>query len=114
MSLLVSDEVATEIKRRRKHPTERKSTILTIILWAMVAYFLLPLLWLMIASTKDNDDLFTTFGLWFGTRMNLFENLVDVFTTSDGIYLRWAANTLLYAVVSALGASFLPARSVRG
>jgi multiple sugar transport system permease protein len=108
MSLLLSDDVAVEVRRRRrKHPTERKSTVLTIIMWALVAYFLLPLLWLLIASTKNNDDLFTTFGLWFGTRMSFFDNLVDVFTASDGIYVRWVANTVLYAVVSSLGASFL-------
>ncbi|HEY3549356.1 MAG TPA: carbohydrate ABC transporter permease [Propionicimonas sp.] len=108
MTVLLSDDVAVEVKRRRRrHPTERKSTVLTIIMWALVAYFLLPLLWLLIASTKNNDDLFTTFGLWFGTRMSFFDNLVDVFTASDGIYVRWVANTVLYAVVSSIGASFL-------
>jgi multiple sugar transport system permease protein len=108
MSLLLSNDAATEVRRRRrKHPTERKSTILTIIMWALVAYFLLPIIWLVISSTKTNDDLFTTFGLWFGPNMSLFANLEDVFTASDGIYVRWFANTILYAVVSALGASFL-------
>jgi len=110
MAVLVSPETNAEIAarpRRRVHHSERKSTLLTIVLWALVAYFLLPLVWLLIASTKDNADLFTTFGLWFGERMSLWDNLVSVFTYNDGIYLRWLANTVFYAVTSSVGATLL-------
>lgn len=94
-------------RKRPKHYSLRKSSVLSVIMWALAAYFLLPIVWLMIASTKDNGDLFTTFGLWFGRAMNLPANLVDVFTQSNGIYLRWVLNTVLYAGVSAIGASAL-------
>ena len=32
---------------------------------AFFAYFLFPLFWLFVASTKSTSDLFSTFGLWF-------------------------------------------------
>nr|WP_100365796.1 carbohydrate ABC transporter permease [Diaminobutyricimonas aerilata] len=81
--------------------------MLTLLLWLCVLYFVLPLLWLLIASTKDNADLFSSFGFWFGERFSLGENLVTVFTTRDGIFGRWILNTVVYAVVSAAGATLL-------
>lgn len=87
------------------NPESRRSFPLTIIVWLMVAYFLLPLMWLVISSTKTNADLFTTFGFWFGNTFALGENLVDVFTAQDGAYIQWTINTVLYAGASAaLGA----------
>ncbi len=73
-------------------------------------YFLLPLFWLVVASTKSNADLFSSFGLWFADDFNLIENVADVFTFQDGVYVRWLLNTVIYAVVSAVGAAFLPPR----
>jgi multiple sugar transport system permease protein len=86
---------------RDKH----RSTLLTVVLWAGVLYFVIPIIWLFLSSTKDNGDLFTTFGLWFGKDFNLFQNIAEVFTYKDGIYLRWTLNTILYASISAIGAS---------
>jgi multiple sugar transport system permease protein len=88
---------------RDKH----RSTVLTVGLWAAALYFIVPIIWLFLSSTKDNSDLYTTFGLWFGKDFNLFANIVDVFTYKGGIYLRWTLNSILYAGVSAIGASLL-------
>ncbi|MGB3909951.1 MAG: carbohydrate ABC transporter permease [Pseudolysinimonas sp.] len=76
-------------------------------MWLCALYFVVPLIWLFVSSTKDNSDLFTTFGLWFGDDFNLFANIVEVFTYQDGIYARWTLNTIFYAGVSAIGASLL-------
>jgi multiple sugar transport system permease protein len=73
----------------------------------LAAYFLLPLIWLVIASTKDNADLFTSFGFWFGDRFSLWDNLVTVFTIRGGLFLQWSINSVIYAVVSAAGAALL-------
>jgi multiple sugar transport system permease protein len=73
---------------------------------ACAAYFLFPLYWLLVASTKSNADLFSTFGLWFAD-FSLMENLKTVFTFQDGIFSQWMLNSLLYSVVSAVGASIL-------
>ena len=92
---------------KRYSPEKQRSNLLTVLMWVCVLYFVLPLIWLFVASTKDNADLFTTFGFFFGRDFNLWENVVTLFTTRDGIYARWALNTVVYAGVSALGASLL-------
>jgi multiple sugar transport system permease protein len=94
----------TQVERRR--PRKPTSWLLTVFVLICVGYFLLPLFWLVVASTKSNDDLFTSFGLWFAN-FNLFENIQTVLTFQDGIFIRWAVNSLIYAVVSAVGAAFL-------
>lgn len=93
-------------RRRSRHvsPEKRRSTILTVALWAAAFYFLIPLYWLLVSSTKDNGDLFTTFGLWFSSDFNLFENIATTLTFRDGQFGRWVLNTVLYALVSATGA----------
>jgi multiple sugar transport system permease protein len=104
------DTVGT--RRRKSYSSEkRRSNLLTVILWICALYFVFPLLWLLIASTKNNGDLFTSFGFWFGKNFSLFQNIRDVFSTSGGIYWHWALNTVLYAGVSAVGASLLATMS---
>ncbi len=61
-------------------------------------YFLTPLYWLAISATKNNTDLFSSFGLWFA-HFNLWQNLYETFTYGNGEYVRWIINTALYAVV---------------
>ncbi|NUR01665.1 MAG: carbohydrate ABC transporter permease [Streptomyces sp.] len=81
---------------------------------AVLAYFLLPLLWLLVASTKSTQDLINTFGLWFSHAPQLLTNLRATFGHDDGVYARWLLNTVLYAVVSAVGAAFLAAAAGYG
>lgn len=99
---------ATTRKRSRRPVTARRSNALTVVLLLCLVYFLLPLYWLVVSSTKTNSELFSTFGLWFGP-IHLWQNLVDVFTIQNGIFLSWIGNTALYAGVSSVGAAFLAA-----
>jgi multiple sugar transport system permease protein len=92
----------------------RRSTPLTIVMLAALAYFLLPLVWLVIASTKSTQDLFTTFGLWFSHTPRLFTNIGDTLSHDNGVFAQWLLNTVIYAVVSALGAAFLAAAAGYG
>jgi multiple sugar transport system permease protein len=46
---------------------------------------------------------------YFGHHFALWAGLHSLFTTDNGIYLRWLANTLLYAGVGAAGATLLSA-----
>ena len=79
----------------------------TFLLGVVAFYSLLPLLYLMISATKTQRDIFTTFGLWFGSNMNLWANLQEMTTYGGGIYFRWLANTLVYSAISAAGATVL-------
>jgi multiple sugar transport system permease protein len=69
-----------------------------VLLFALTVYFLTPLYWLAVSATKDNTDLFASFGLWFA-HFNLWQNLVATFTYANGEYSRWLLNTVLYAGV---------------
>lgn len=93
---------------------QRRSTPLTIAMIAALAYFLLPLVWLFVASTKSTQDLFTSFGLWFSGDPRPLTNIQDTLTHDDGVFVRWLLNTVVYAVVSALGAALLAAAAGYG
>ncbi|MGY6498240.1 MAG: carbohydrate ABC transporter permease [Microcella sp.] len=102
----VAREGASRTRPRRRAP---RSSLATILVWALVAYFVLPLIWLAIASTKTTSDLFSTFGYAFGNTFALWDNLVQVFTFQNGVYVRWLGNTVLYAGTAAFGAMMLSA-----
>ncbi|WP_109211094.1 MULTISPECIES: carbohydrate ABC transporter permease [Microbacterium] len=89
--------------------SRRRSWLLTILLWLCVLYFILPLWWLLVSSTKDNSALFSTFGLWFGPEFSLWENLQTLFTVRGGLFTRWLINTVVYSVTAAVGATLLSA-----
>ncbi|RKN44029.1 carbohydrate ABC transporter permease [Streptomyces hoynatensis] len=79
-----------------------------VVLTAAAGYFLLPLWWLFVASTKSRGDLAVTPGLWFSD-LALFGNLKDLFTHEDGVYVRWLVNTALYAGLGAALATLFSA-----
>jgi multiple sugar transport system permease protein len=87
----------------------KRSSALTAVMVLMLAYTMLPLVWLLLSSTKDSGSLFSSFGLWFGHGFHLGDNVHTVLTYDGGIYLRWFVNTLLYAVVGAGGAAIIAA-----
>lgn len=90
-------------------PKKRRSNWLTVAMFALLLYFLLPLFWIVVAATKSSRDLFSSFGLWFADDISLWSNIVDTFSENDGVYGRWLLNTLFYSVVSAGGAALLAA-----
>lgn len=59
-------------------------------------YFLFPVYWLVIAATKSTGKLFGSSGFVL-SEPQLFENMGNVLSYSDGIFVRWAANSLLYS-----------------
>lgn len=62
------------------------------------AYFLLPVLWLVVAATKSEGDLFSTPGLMF-SKFHLFDNVAELSKYDGGIFWRWTLNSILYSVV---------------
>jgi multiple sugar transport system permease protein len=98
---------ATRTKPVEHRARRRHSNRLTLVVAALLIYFLFPLFWLVVAATKTTGDLFSTFGLWFGNDFALFTNIRDTLTRGDGQYVRWMLNTLVYSVVSAVGAASL-------
>lgn len=77
-----------------------------LIMGVFTLYFLIPIWWLFIASTKDRGQLLTTPSLWFAD-WNFFENVGALLRYGDGIYLRWFLNSLGYAGLGALLATIV-------
>ena len=94
---------------RTKHSfaKPRRSPLLTALTGLILLYSLVPLAWLVINASKTQDDLLSSFGLWFGDDFALFSNIKETLTYDDGIFLRWLGNTVLYVVVGAGGATVL-------
>jgi multiple sugar transport system permease protein len=96
-------------RRRQANVPSRGWRIITVgLLTVMATYFLLPVYWLAVASTKSPGDLTSSFGLWFRNPEPL-EAISNVLTYKDGIYLRWTLNSILYAGVGAAVATFVAA-----
>lgn len=77
-----------------------------LLLWTACVYFLAPIYWLFVASTKSQSELNVNPGFWFSD-LELVGNLETLFTRSDGIFARWMINSVFYAVVGAAGATIL-------
>ena len=87
-----------------QHPGRFRTENITAMAFLFIVsiYFLLPLYWLIISSTKTSGDLFSTNSLWFASTFNLFNNLGDVFTYNGGVYPLWLLNSFIYSSASAL------------
>lgn len=74
--------------------------ILTIgaLLFAL-AYFLMPIVWIIFSSTKTNSELLTTSGFWFGDG-HLGENYNKLMEWTQGLFWRWVGNSLLYSTIA--------------
>jgi multiple sugar transport system permease protein len=70
------------------------------------AYSLVPVWWLIVAATKDRVGLYQSNGMWF-SGMHVWENLRQVFSYDNGIFLRWTANSFLYAGVGSAGGTLI-------
>jgi multiple sugar transport system permease protein len=106
MTTLTATRVAQGRDLRRG---KRRNVVAHLFLVALVLYFLVPIWWLVVASTKDAHGLFsgTSGALWFDQNFNLLANLQDLFTYNGGEYLRWLGNSALYALTGGIGATIL-------
>lgn len=89
----------------RENPISVGGSTLFMVIFAV--YFLIPIWWLIVASSKTRGTLTTTNGLWFASPFKLISNIGDVLTYQNGIYLRWLGNSLVYAGLGALGGTVL-------
>ena len=89
----------------------RRSTVwfVTFLGLLFAAFTLVPIVWVVINSTKSQGDLLQSFGFWFSGPFKLFENFSRLFQNvdGDGVYFKWFLNTLLYAAVGGIGATIL-------
>ncbi|KQQ62557.1 sugar ABC transporter permease [Microbacterium sp. Leaf320] len=75
--------------------------MVTAILLLATFYMVLPVTWLLFASTKNAQQLYggTIFDF---TDFSLPQNIADIAARSDGIFFAWMGNSILYASVGAV------------
>jgi multiple sugar transport system permease protein len=100
--------MSTQARRRGGFVPRGEAILPVAFMFVAGAYFLLPLWWLLVSSTKTRGDLTTTPGLWFSD-IALLDNVENLFTRGDGIFWRWLLNSLLYAGVGAAIGTLLAA-----
>ena len=100
--------------RPGRRATRRPPSVLAMIFMIVVAaYFLIPLFWLLVASSKSQGDLIGTFGLWF-SKVHWATNLKLLFHNDGGVFTRWLLNSALYAIVGSLVSTLLAAMAGYG
>jgi multiple sugar transport system permease protein len=101
----VAEPRAAKARESRGKP----NWIATVILLLGALYCLLPVFWVLTASTKDGSELFSTFT--FAPSSHLWDNIVELTAYRDGVFWRWMVNTALYAGVGALLSTYVSALS---
>jgi multiple sugar transport system permease protein len=84
-------------------------TALTVLCGLFAVFILVPVVWIVINSTKTQANIFQTFGFWFSRPFAFFDNFGRLFQNvgGNGTYVRWFGNTVLYAVLGGGGATAL-------
>ncbi|MFJ9038090.1 carbohydrate ABC transporter permease [Streptomyces sp. NPDC102406] len=82
-------------------PVRRRVALVpTAVLLLGALYCLLPVAWVVIASTKSGSELFSTFTFLPGSGFT--DNIKDLSAYRDGVYWTWMANSALYSGLGAL------------
>lgn len=86
--------------RRQQNVLSRSAA--TLIMAVFTLYFLIPIFWLLVSSTKTLGNFNSTFSLWFSPTSftDLMTNLGHLFTYDGGIFPRWMLNSVVYATLA--------------
>jgi len=86
-------------------------SVLTACCVLFAVFTLIPLVWVIINSTKTQANIFESFGFWFASPFEFFHTFANLFRDidGDGTYSRWFLNTVLYSAVGGGGATVLAA-----
>jgi multiple sugar transport system permease protein len=98
-ALTEAPDVADQRKRRRGGGV-RPFPLPTAVLLLGAVYCLLPVAWVLVASTKNTAQLFNTFT--FAPDGSLWSNIESLSAYGDGIFWHWMINSAIYAVGGAL------------
>jgi multiple sugar transport system permease protein len=96
-----------KIVTRKSNYLRPQSNTANLAMVLAIGYFIVPIVWVFVNSTKNNEQLFSTFSLWFPDKWNLMSNLSALFTQDGGVFLTWTRNTVLYSITSAVGSTLI-------
>jgi len=98
-ALTEAPDVAGE-RQRRRGGGRRLSPLPTAVLLLGAVYCLLPVAWVLVASTKSTAQLFNTFT--FAPDGSLWSNIASLSSYAGGVFWHWLLNTAIYAIGGAL------------
>ena len=84
-------------------PSWRRLTaraVRTVVLGAFAVFFVIPLVWLLLAPTKTDSDLLYRDPFAVGNLHNLRDAWRNLNRFDDHIYLRWLTNSLTYSLTA--------------
>lgn len=105
----MTTQTSTQLQRDGLQRFTSGKFVSYVVLFTFLGYFILPLIWLVISSTKTNAGLFSSFGFFLDKDFNLFQNIKDLFARDNGAFGTWMQNTAIYAISASLLSSFISA-----
>ncbi|WP_329115359.1 carbohydrate ABC transporter permease [Streptomyces sp. NBC_01465] len=84
----------------RPSRAKRTAWIPTLVMAIGALYCLIPVAWVVMASTKNRSELFSTFTMSPGS--GFMDNVSQLSSYRDGIYWQWMGNSAFYAGAGAL------------
>lgn len=93
-------------RRLRRHSSAAASAasllrILFLLAWGL--FFAVPILWLVLATTKTRAQLFSLNPLAFGSLANVSSAWNNLMSFNDGEILHWLSNSVVYSVIALVG-----------
>lgn len=92
---------------RRVRRRQRRPLLATTVLMLGALYTLLPVAWVLVATSKSPRELFTTFS--FAPGSGLLDNLANLSAYGDGQFWLWGLNSALYAGVGSIVSTLVSA-----
>src|SRR4029453_7424271 len=71
--------------------------LVTIVLLVFAAFFILPIIWLLLAPTKTNTQLLLDGPFSFGSFDQLVANWNELFAFGSGVFATWIGNSAYYS-----------------
>lgn len=101
-----SYRVSTDELPASLRPSTVARVVTAVVLVVVLIYFLSPVYWLLISSTKSNADLISTSGWWFGAN-SVAANYSALMGWTQDLFWRWVANSVVYSTVAGVVGTLL-------
>jgi multiple sugar transport system permease protein len=92
----------TEPKRRRSHRRVATRTIVLVVLVGVGLFFLIPIVWLLLAPTKSHTALIANGPFAFGSFSQLGTTWHNLYTYENGVILIWLRNSATYTLAGTI------------
>ncbi|WP_328760459.1 carbohydrate ABC transporter permease [Streptomyces sp. NBC_00271] len=102
MTLTASAAARSPAVRRRAPSRALSVLVIGVLLTALVVFFVLPVLWLLLAPSKTADQIIRDAPLSFGSFSRISTAWRHLFAFQDGAMLVWLRNSAIYSGASLL------------